>query len=486
MEVSTLADLATGTILVGAGALATARPRGRATGFLLAATGAAWLLGSAFEALVFLHRGPLAHLLLAYPRARVAGRGRLSVVAAAYVTGAVEPLGASHVLTAALCGAVVGMAGERWARSGGIERRTAASALVAAVAVCGTLGAGTLARAAGASDSIVLAVYETTVALAAVGLAADVLVGRWARGVITSLLLDLGRLQRAGPLADEIGRAVGDPSLAIVYRSGDGYVDEARRPVELPADDEAHRQATLIVDDGAPVAALVHDTATLADPALERAAVAAARTALENARLHGEVAARVEELEASARRLVTAGDAERRRLARAVEEQAERRLAGVASLLADVEPALAQETTDARAELGRFAAGLRPRRLSVEGLSGALDDLARRAGIPVEVRAPRRRFAGVVEATIFFVCSEALANVTKHAGAKTVRLEVAERDGRLVAEIDDDGAGGADAASGSGLRGLADRVEALGGTLAVVSTHAAGTTVRAEVPARAP
>ena len=486
MEASTLADLATGAILLGSGALAAVRPRGRATAFLLAATGAAWLLGSAFEALVFLHRGPLVHLLLAYPRGRVAGRGRRSVLAAAYVTGAFEPLGASDLLTAVLCAAVLGIAGKRWAQSGGIERRTAAFALAAAALVCGALGTGALARAGGAGDSAVLAVYEAAVALAAVGLAADVLVGRWERGVVTRLLLDLGRLQRAGPLADEIGRGVGDPSLAIAYRSDDGYVDEAGRSVELPADRETRRRATVILDDGAPVAALLHDTATFADPALERAAVAAARTALENARLHGEVAARVEELEASTRRLVTAGDAERRRLARAVEEQAERRLAAVASLLADVEPALAQETTDTRVELGRFAAGLRPRRLSVEGLSGALDDLARRAGIPVDVRAPRRRFAGVVEATIFFLCSEALANVAKHAGAATVRLEVAERDGRLVAEIDDDGVGGADAGSGSGLRGLADRVEALGGTLAVVSTPGTGTRVRAEVPVTAP
>jgi signal transduction histidine kinase len=154
--------------------------------------------------------------------------------------------------------------------------------------------------------------------------------------------------------------------------------------------------------------------------------------------------------------------------------------------VADVEPALAQETTDTRFELGRFAAGLRPRRLAVDGLSGALEDLAGRAGIPVVARAPRGRFPGVVEATVFFVCSEALANVTKHAGAATVQLEVAELDGRLVAEIRDDGAGGADAAAGSGLRGLADRVEALGGTLAVVSARGAGTTVRAELPVAAP
>jgi signal transduction histidine kinase len=482
MEAATLADFATGAILLGAAALAAARPRGRATGLLLAATGATWLLGSAFEALVFVHRGPFVHLLLAYPHVRIAGRARRSVVAAAYLTGAVEPLGASELVTTMLCAAVVGASGARWAAGGGIERRAAASAFAAALLVCGTLGAGTLARAAGADDVAVLAVYDAAVALAALGLAADLVVGRWTRGVITGLLLDLGRLQRAGPLADEIGRAVGDPSLAIAYRSGDGYVDESGRPVVLPADGDARRRATLIVEDGAPLAALVHDSATFADPVLERAAVAAARTALENARLDREVAARVEELEASARRLVTAGDEERRRLARAVEEQAERRLAGVVSLLADVEPALAQETLDTRVELGQFAGGLRPRRLSDEGLSGALDELARRAGLPVSVQAPRRRFAGVVEATVFFVCSEALANVTKHAGAATVWLEVAERGDRLVAEVRDDGAGGADAAAGSGLRGLADRVEALGGTLAVVSARGAGTTVRAEVP----
>ena len=97
----------------------------------------------------------------------------------------------------------------------------------------------------------VLVVYETAVVLAAVGLAADVLAGRWARGVITGLMLDLGRLQRAGPLADEIGRAVGDLSLAIAYRCGDGYVDEAGGPSSCRRRGR-RRRATLILDDGAP------------------------------------------------------------------------------------------------------------------------------------------------------------------------------------------------------------------------------------------
>ena len=129
-----------------------------------------------------------------------------------------------------------------------------------------------------------------------------------------------------------------------------------------------------------------------------------------------------------------------------------------------------------------FANGLRPQRLTRDGLAGALDDLARGAPVPVEVDAPPRRFDDVVEATLFFVCSEALANVTKHAGASHARDAHRGAGGRLAAEVSDDGAGGADA-RGSGLRGLADRVEALGGALSVESPPGAGTTVRAEVAA---
>jgi signal transduction histidine kinase len=482
MDGATLADLGTGGVLVAAGAIAATRARGRATGLLLIATGAAWLAGSAVGAFVFLYRGPLIHLLLAYPRLQVPGRARRVVVVAAYVTGAVEPLGASELTTAVLCAAAVVAAGARLAGAGGVERRAAGAALAAAVLVCTALGTAALARTAGADDAAVLAACELAIIIAGAGLAADVRFGRWTHGVIAGLMLDLGGLERAAPLAEEIGRAVGDPSLTIAYSRGDGYLDEAGRPVALPAPGDARRVVTPILEAGMPVAALIHDPATLADTALERAAVAATRTALENVRLDAEVAARVDELEASARRLVTAGDAERRRLARAVEEHAERRLAAVATMLAADAPALARATAQASDELARFAAGLRPSRLALAGLAAALDELAERANRPVVVRAPAGRFADVVEATMFFVCSEALANVTKHAGATAVRIEVEQRDGRLVAEIADDGIGGAEAARGSGLRGLADRLGALGGALTVVSPTGSGTLVRAELP----
>ncbi len=476
MNAATAADLGTAAVVLAAGLAALARPAGRPTGALLCATGAAWLAGSAVDALVFLHRGPLVHLLLAYPGFRVAGRARFAIVIAAYATGAIEPLGAAEPVTAALCALVLAAALARWLRAGGIERRVARSAAAAAAGVCGALAGGSLARAAGVDDAEALAAYELAVALAAIGLAADVLLGGWARGVITGLMLDVGRLERAAPLAEQLGRAVGDRTLVVAYRTTDGWVDEAGRPVRLPGP----ARGMTLVSDGA---ALIHDPASLADPSLARATVAAARLALGNARLHESVARRVDELAASARRLVSAADAERRRLARTVEDGPERRVAAVAGALEGVDPALARATRDALGELRAFAAGLRPQRLASEGLAGALDELARGAGVPVALQVSGERFGGVVESTVYFVCSEALANVIKHAGASSVRMAVARRNGHVVAEVADDGAGGADAARGAGLRGLADRVEALGGRFDVITRTTAGTTVRAEIPA---
>jgi hypothetical protein len=438
---------------------------------LLCATAAAWFAGSAVEALVFLHRGPLFHLLLAFPRARVdrpVRRARLVILAAAYVCAFVEPAGASPAATGALCVALVAAAVVRWLRSGGTERRAARSAAVAALPVCAALGAGVL----GFDDASVVHAYELAVAAAAVGLAADVIAGRWATPVISELF-DIGELEHAAPIAEAIGRAIGDPSVVIALPAGDGHVDEAGRPIRLP-----DTGVTPIDERGA---VLVHDPAALADPELSQAAATAARIALANAGLEQDVAARVADLSASARRLVTASDDERRRLERAVGERAERRVAAAEALLAGVDPELARAAREARAQMRRFAAGLRPPRLAVEGLTGALEDLAAQVPVPVEIRAPAARYDAVVESSAYFVCSEALANVAKHAGAGAVKIDCAERDGALVVEVHDDGSGGADAA-GSGLRSLADRVEALGGRLTVESLAGFGTTVRAQIP----
>ena len=204
----------------------------------------------------------------------------------------------------------------------------------------------------------------------------------------------------------------------------------------------------------------------------------------------------MEQLAASRRRIVEAADAQRRRLERELHDGAEQRLAAVSAhvealahdldepralaLLADVETQLGA----ARAELSELARGIHPSALTTGGLAAALAELARRAPVPVEVSVDAGRFPAAVEAAVYFVCAEALTNAAKYARASFVRIELHRDAGRLVVEIVDDGVGGADPARGSGLRGLADRVEALGGRLSVQSPAGAGTRVVVEIPAK--
>jgi signal transduction histidine kinase/PAS domain-containing protein len=204
-----------------------------------------------------------------------------------------------------------------------------------------------------------------------------------------------------------------------------------------------------------------------------------------------------EELEASRARIVQAGDAERRRLERNLHDGAQQRLVALALALRLAQSRLPADPDGAKElleraseelavgleELRELARGIHPAILTDRGLAPALDALAARASVPVEVSGlPSERLPEPIEAAAFYVVAESLTNVAKYASAKSARVDVARRDGLLVVEVADDGVGGADAAKGSGLRGLADRVEALGGRLHVSSEHGRGTTVRAELP----
>ena len=120
--------------------------------------------------------------------------------------------------------------------------------------------------------------------------------------------------------------------------------------------------------------------------------------------------------------------------------------------------------------------------LTSGGLSAALPRLAARAAIPVDVAVPATRFRPAIEAALYFVCAEALTNIAKHAQATRASIEIAAAGGVITAVVTDDGRGGADTRRGSGLRGLADRVEAFGGRLVLDSDEGAGTTVVATIP----
>jgi len=192
---------------------------------------------------------------------------------------------------------------------------------------------------------------------------------------------------------------------------------------------------------------------------------------------------RADEMGASRARIAAAADEERRRLSRDLHDGAQQRLTTVLLALRQghVDDALA-ETRGAIEDLRDFAAGLHPAILTLRGLAAAIESLTARAQLPVTLDLVDERMPPAVEATAYFLIAEALANVAKHADATSASVRTAIADGRLLIDVADDGRGGADPAAGTGLRGLADRAAAAGGTLAIESPPGAGTHVHAELP----
>jgi signal transduction histidine kinase/PAS domain-containing protein len=206
-----------------------------------------------------------------------------------------------------------------------------------------------------------------------------------------------------------------------------------------------------------------------------------------------------EELEASRARIVEASDAERRRLERNLHDGAQQRLVALSvglrlaqgkireapEVAAELLAAASEELTETLTELRELAQGIHPAVLTEQGLEPALEVLAARAPLPVELEVSLpERLPEPLEATAYYVVSEALANVVKHAEADSARVYAVHADVRALVEVADDGVGGADPNGGSGLCGLRDRVEALDGRLVVDSPPGCGTLVRAELPVR--
>jgi signal transduction histidine kinase len=229
---------------------------------------------------------------------------------------------------------------------------------------------------------------------------------------------------------------------------------------------------------------------------LIQAVSAAADIALENGRLEAELRARLQELHGSRIRVIEAEQRERRRLERDLHDGAQARLVALGLELSALRDRVAADP-DAIARVDRvrtqvavsleelrdLARGLHPAVLSGHGLSVALESLAARAPVPVSLTLDvEQRLPDAVEVAAYYVVCESLANAGKHASAQAATVEVTHADGFLVVEVSDDGRGGADTERGSGLRGLADRVEALEGRLRVWSPAGAGTRVRAEIP----
>jgi signal transduction histidine kinase len=473
-----IGDAAAGAALLGGGALAALGPRGRAAGVLMSVCGVAWLAGTLSGPLVFLHRGPLVQLVLAYAGAVPTLLLSVIVTVVAYVCGASVTLARSTPVTLTLAAMVLLAAIARHRATAGTERRAAGAALAAASVLAIAFAGPAVARTLGGGvDTTALWVYDGAIVVIAVGLALDLRWGRWTRAAVAELVADLGSLQAPAALRDRLARALGDPELELTF--GDP-----------PGDVAAGRVVAAITDEGRPVAALVHDRAVGDDQPLLSAAESVARLAAANARLQHEVAVAVQDVAASRRRLVEAGIEQRRRLGVDLRDGAERRLEGVEQRLERTAASGAAPQLDeiraglarAREDLHGFAQGIHPRSLTEFGLAAAVSEIAAAMPLRVDLDVTPDRFAPNVEAATYFLCAEALANIGKHARATTVTVAIRRDDGMIDVEVDDDGAGGADPARGSGLRGLADRIRALDGTFGVHSADGRGTRLHARIP----
>jgi signal transduction histidine kinase len=335
------------------------------------------------------------------------------------------------------------------------------------------------------------------IGLAPVAFLVGLLHARLARSSVGDLFVELRGDPPATDLRDALARALRDPSLTLAYWLPDfqSYADLEGRPMELPSDDGG-RATTLIDRGGAHVAALLHDPALDDEPELLDAVTAAAGIALENGRLHAELRARLEELRGSRARIIDAGQTERQRLERNLHDGAQQRLIALSLDLSALEERL-EGDPDARTrldqarreiatsleELRDVARGIHPAVVTGHGLAVALEQLAARAPVPVRLKVEvAGRLPGRLEVAAFYLVSESLANIGKHAHATTATVAVARTNGQIVVEVVDDGIGGADTERGSGLRGLADRVEALEGRLRIWSPKDGGTRLRAEIP----
>jgi signal transduction histidine kinase len=479
-------------------------------------------IGLAFDllpAVVFLH------VFLAFPSGRLEHRFERLLVVAGYVTAfgvhlvgmafggfgphnvveVVSEPGVSGTLLdvellvlSAFCLIGVGVLAVRRRDSGRPLRRSASllvdSFALGLVMIAALFVAG--AFESPAFETIRRAAY-LVVGLAPAAFLVGLLNARLARSALADLLLEMRAEPAPGDLRDALARALRDPSLTLAYwlPEYEAWVDVDGRPTSPPAVEDG-RAVTLIDSSGQHVAALTHDASLQDEPELLEAVSAAAGIALDSARVHAELAARLDELRGSRVRVIEAGQRERQRLERNLHDGAQQRLVALSLDLTmlkkrlDADPEASTRVDHARSEIALsleelrdVARGLHPAVVSGHGLAVALESLVARAPVPVRLDVELDgRLPEPLEVAAYYLVSESLANIGKHAQASSATISVARHNGDVVIEIVDDGIGGADTERGSGLRGLADRVEALDGRLRVWTPPGEGTRVRAEMP----
>jgi signal transduction histidine kinase len=485
-----LPDLLVGFTFAAAGLVAW--PRSRATGVLLAVVGLSWFAGHLDVAATFWHRGPLIHLLVTYPGWRPRSRPEGLAVLVGYVAALVPATWGGDATAAVLGVLLLAVVARSTVHAAVPVRRYRRAALIATAGLVASLLVGTWTRSVGLAEvtaPVTLLGYQVVLCLVAVGLAT--VTRRTATPAVADLVVELDPT-RSGTLQDALGQVLHDPGLQVGYwHAPTGrYVDVEGLELDLPeARPGAARTTTLVSRAGERFAALVHDPAVLDDRALTEAVGTATRLTASHALLQADLRAQLTQVEDSRRRLLLADDDQRRAFGHRVATGPVRRLQQLRADLAGLGPTRASSHVEralchldgSLADLAGIIDGLPPYELA-DGFEVALTALAERSPMPVRLRLADDRFPAEVEAAVWFTCAEALTNAAKHAAATTVSIGVERRDGGLAVEVVDDGRGGADVAAGTGLRGLSDRLEALGGSLVVVSEQHRGTRVAATIP----
>jgi signal transduction histidine kinase len=534
-------DLAVGWSMVAAGLVASlARPR-QVAGRRLVIAGFLWFAGTPqggdtepFGWLAFAFQGyfdlVLVLIALSFPArwpARRSERLYLAALAAVFVVNTVIrlaarsgevigtdllpidaglPMVAWADLTRSAGVAVAGLfIARRWSTASGPARRYLGPVLLAGVATSAAAAYGMwyplsilgIVPPTPAELAIGLAWTANVVrVLVPIGMLVGILRSRGARSAVAGALTGIVGGATVAALGAALRQALGDPSLRILGWDAEagGYRDEAGDLVD-PPEATTTVAVTPIASDGVPLAVVVHDAALDEDPALVASGLALATLVMHNAQLGREVDRQLAEVRASRARIVAAGDDERRRIERDLHDGVQQRLVALGLALrraatrtgadANAADALTRGADEALAvveDVRELARGIHPAILSEAGLASGLRALADRSPVVVEVDARLdREPPPTTAATAYFVASEALANVAKHAAATTAWIRASDGDGILKVAVEDDGRGGVDPA-GSGLRGLQDRVSALGGTFTAAARPGGGTVVTASIP----
>ena len=527
-------------VYLGAGLLAWYHRPSNRMGALILLTGVWVFLGGAANtdvaALVLLgtiaSSMPLAgfvHLLLAFPAGRVRGRVARATVGLAYFTSVV--LEAPRYLFTPdpeLPGLAIADAPEL-ARWGGFAQE-----MVGFIVLLSTLVVlvRRLQRASSAERRVLVPLYGYGIAAVAVLLFASRIlrpVFAWeqtdtaalqllmfcgvpiafALGALRGGVARTGELEELGVWLGEAGstkpaigaalaRTLGDPSLEVWFwvPGRSAYVDVDGIEVTA-AREQASRGLEPVELDGRRIGAISCDIALMAEPEVVRTAGRVVAIALDRERLIAELLASHRALQSSRERLVQVADRERRRIAQDLHDGLQVQLVLLALEAQQIAnaggggDAVRERATVLRKGIDAAAAGLRdvvhsvmPAALTQRGLSAAAEDLVDRMPVPttLTLEVADNECPPVVESTAYFVVAEALANAMKHSGAGAIAVQLRKQGEVLHVEVRDDGGGGARAGAGSGLTGMTERVEALGGEVHITSVDGSGTSVRAEIP----